>query len=312
MEKIKNMNNLPMKIICIALAVILWFYVSYEENPSMTKTVRNVPLAITGEQALKENGFSVYSVSEKSLNVSVTAKRLALARITNKSLSAVINVSSLKQSGEYTIPATVSSTVSSNASYYVKGPDIKVIIEPFLTEDHTVSANISNSGESTLIIRSMELSLNKTKLSAPESILKEVDQVTTREIIPNNRNTTQIKNEPLIVLGKDGKILEGVICDPSTVDISYTFYDVKTVPIVLSSSFPANGRAVLSQSEITLYGYGEDFNDITSVHTEEIDLSNYSGGSKVKTKLILPSGVRATDGITEIEVSVLPQSPKDD
>ena len=35
-----------------------------------------VPLAIAGEQALKENGFSVYSVSEKSVNVSVTAKRL--------------------------------------------------------------------------------------------------------------------------------------------------------------------------------------------------------------------------------------------
>ncbi|MEE0869423.1 MAG: hypothetical protein U0L70_06490, partial [Ruminococcus sp.] len=94
MEKVAR-EKLVVKIICVALATILWFYVSYQENPSMTKTVRNVPLAISGEQALKENGFSVYSISEKSVDVSVSAKRLSLSRLSNRTLSAVINVSSI-------------------------------------------------------------------------------------------------------------------------------------------------------------------------------------------------------------------------
>ena len=68
MEKIVR-DKLAVKIVCVALAAILWLYVSYQENPTMTKTVRNVPLAISGEQALKESGFSVYSISEKSVDV---------------------------------------------------------------------------------------------------------------------------------------------------------------------------------------------------------------------------------------------------
>ena len=119
MEKVMQ-NKKVIKIICLALAVLLWVYVSYQENPSMTKTVKNVPLVIVGEQALKESGFSVYSVSEKSVNVKATANRLSLARITNKTISASINVSSIKKAGTHTVPATVTSSISSNASCYVK------------------------------------------------------------------------------------------------------------------------------------------------------------------------------------------------
>ena len=58
MEKMMQ-NKKVIKIICIVLAALLWIYVSYQENPSMTKTVRNVPVSISGEQTLKTNGFSV-------------------------------------------------------------------------------------------------------------------------------------------------------------------------------------------------------------------------------------------------------------
>lgn len=294
-----------MKIICTALAVVLWFYVSYEENPSMTKTVKNVPLAITGEQALKENGFSVYSVSEKSVNVRVTAKRLSLARITNRTLSAVVNVSSIKQSGKYVIPAAINSSVSSSASYYVKGHDITVTIEPILTEKHSIKPDFGDSGDSTLIVRSSTLSENTVAVTAPKSILGEISTVTTRTIIPDSRSVTKQTGVELVVLGKDGKPIEGVVCSPGAVDVSYQFYDVKSVPVRLITS-EGEPWAQLSQNEVTIYGFGDEFHKINSIETETVNLSRYSPDAKIKVKLNIPDGVHVVGGISELELKPRP------
>ena len=207
MEKMMQ-NKLAVKIICTAMAIILWLYVSYQENPSMTETVRNVPLALVGEQALKESGFSVYSTSRTSVDVKVTAKRMTLARISNKTISAVINVSSIKESGTYTMPAAISSPITSGATYLVKGKDIKIIVEPIEKKTYNVEADIAQSQNASIILRSCELSQNKVSGSAPQSILNAIETVKTQQIVPEKGAKEQTLK--LVAFGKDGKALEGV------------------------------------------------------------------------------------------------------
>ncbi len=298
MEKIIR-SKLAVKIVCVALATILWLYVSYQENPSMTKTVRNVPLAISGEQALKENGFSVYSISEKSIDVKVTAKRLSLARLSNRTMSAVINVSSIKKEGTYVLPATVSSAVNSNATYYVKGKDIKVVIEPIKTGTYTIEADITSSTDTSVILKSHELSAKKVSVSAPESVMKEIGSVRTEQIT-TDKNTKE-QTARLIVYGKNGKILEGAECTPAEVKVTYSFHKVKTVPVVLKAT---SGKtfSLPSENTVKIYGSGDIFDKITQIETEEINLALYEKESKIRTKLNLPDGIMITDNSNEVEI----------
>lgn len=294
MEKITQ-NKLAVKIICVVLAIILWTYVSYQENPSMSKTVRNVPLAIAGEQALKENGFSVYSISEKSVDVKTTAKRLSLRKLSNKTISAVINVSSIKEAGEYVIPATVSSSVVSGASYYVKGNDITVIIEPIEATTFDVTPKISDKTDSDLLARSVSLSKEKVKVYAPESIIKEISKITTEEIIFENKNITKTDGVRLIALGKDGTIIEGVTISPETVDVSHPFYDVKRVGVTVTTT---NGEEydLPETYNIKVFGYGEDFDSLNRVFTEPIAESIYNGSEEYILTLKIPKNVITTFG----------------
>lgn len=300
MEKIAR-EKFVSKIVCIALALILWFYVSYQENPSMSKTVRNVPLAITGEQALKENGFSVYSVSEKSVDVKATAKRLTLARISNKTLSAVINVSSIKESGTYVIPATVSSAVSSSANYYVKGKDISVIIEPILEKDFSVEADFSSDIGSSLMLHSSSLSADKVTVTAPQSILADIASVKTETILPS-LDTAQ-KSAKLVVYGNNGKILEGAQCSPSEVNVTYSLFEVKSVPVILKTD-EGKTFSLPAQNSVKICGIGEEFDRIEQIETVPVSLKGLEANSTVRVKLEIPSGIVLQSGSDKIDVEL--------
>ncbi len=294
MEKITQ-NKLAIKIICVVLAIILWTYVSYQENPTMSKTVRNVPLAIAGEQALKENGFSVYSISEKSVDVKTTAKRLSLRKLSNKTISAVINVSSIKEAGRYVIPATVSSSVVSGASYYVKGNDIIVIIEPIETLSFDISPKLSEKTDSDLLVRSVSLSKEKVKVYAPESIIKEISQITTEEILFEDKNITKTDGVRLIALGKDGTVIEGVTFSPETVDVTHTFYDMKRVPVTITTT---NGDEydLPETYNVKVFGFGEDFDSLNRIYTEPISESIYNGTEEYTVTLKIPKNIITTFG----------------
>ncbi len=295
-------NKLTLKIVCTIFAVMMWFYVSYQENPTMSKTVKNVPLAITGEQALKENGFAVYKISDTSVDVKVTAKRTTLGKNSKKTLSAVINVSSINEEGEYELSPTVNAATS-DATYYVKGKDIRVIVEPIVEKSIKIRADIAESPNPELIIKESRTIPEKVTVSAPKSIANDILEVRTEQIVPENDKVTEIKDVNLIAIGKNGKPLEWAECTPSSVDVKYSFYDVKTVPVVLKTS-DGNTHSLSSDYTVKIYGSGEKFERIENVKTEVLNLSQYSPSDSVRVKLSLPESVYLASDVNEIEIKL--------
>ena len=300
MEKIMQ-NKRTIQIICVVLAVILWFYVSYQENPSMTKTVRNVPITVIGEQELKSNGFSVLSISAKDVDVKATAKRLSLARINNKTLTATVDVSSIKSSGTHVIPASVVSSHASGGSYFTKGKDITIVIEPILTKTKNIEKIISSPSSASVKLHSSVLSEDKVSISAPKSIMDKVDCIRTETVIPGTTGGSQTVR--LLVYSKDGKILEGVECEPSKVTVHYSLYNVKQVPIVLKTT---SGKIFSLPAEHTIKIYGSDsnFNKLKQIETEPINLAHYEVGSSVELNLNIPSYVHTEENVTRIKLTL--------
>ena len=284
MEKIME-NKRLLKIICVALAAILWFYVSYQENPSMSKTVRNVPVTIIGEQTLKENGFAVLSVSEDTVDVKATAKRLSLARINNSNLTATINVASIKKAGTHTIPALVTSNHSSGGSFYTKGNDLQIVIEPIINKSFKIEKSDPVISEPWVKLKSFEFSDDTVKVSAPKSIMSKVGSIRTETVIPGKTNGR--KTVKIVVYSKDGKILKGVDCEPASVTVEYKLYNIKRVPIILKTT--DNKKFNLPEdSYVEIYGDDERFEKLTHIETQPVDLSQYEVNSTISVELDIP------------------------
>ncbi len=303
MEKIER-EKLITKIICITLAVILWFYVSYYENPIMTKTVRNVPVKVNNEQTetLRERGLSVYSLSEEKVDVGVSTQRLNLAKVTNKSLSAYVNVSSIEKSGTYYLPAIVLCDVNVNATYYVKSEDIKVVVEPIISGTFNVEPDI----ESTYVAYdAFELDTEKIVISAPESIFDKIGSVKTKTI--KLEDETESVTKELVIYDKDDNPIDNksIVCSPRKVDVKFKYLSKKTVSVALKTA-NGNKHTLPAENNVLIYGRPDVLAEISQISTIEINLSPYEENSEVKLKLDLPEGIRVKDSDREISVVLNP------
>ncbi len=303
MEKIER-EKLITKIICITLAVILWFYVSYYENPIMTKTVRNVSVKVNDEQAenLRKRGLSVYSISEEVVDVGVSTQRLNLPKVTNKSLSAYVNVSSIESSGTYYLPAIVLCDVNVNATYYVKSDNIKVVIEPVISGTFNVEPDI----ESTYVAYdTFELDADEVTVSAPESIFNAIEAVKTEEIKIDKETDSVSKS--LIIYDKNGNPIDNdsIICSSKKVDVKFKYLSKKTVSVALKTT-NGNKHTLPAENNVVIYGRPDVLAEISQISTIEINLSPYEENSEVKLKLDLPEGIRVKDSDREISVVLNP------
>ena len=298
MEKIMQ-NKLALKIICTLLAVVLWIYVSYQENPTMTKTIDNVPITLSGEQALNENGLSVYSVSDNSISVIANAKRLTLARLTNKNTTGVINVSSFRKPGKYSVHVAVSSSITSDPVFTAKGKNISVVIEPIETKSFNIDVSFEQNEGSDFKVKSHTASDKKATLKAPESILNLVDSVKTEMISPS-KGKQSVK---LIAYDKNGAMLERVECIPASTEVSFSFYSSKTVPVVLKLKGGTKHKLPES-SNIRIFGEKSELDEIEQIETKTIDITPFEAGSDIETKLSLPKGISLYDSNDSIIVNL--------
>lgn len=298
MEKIMQ-NKLALKIICTLLAVVLWIYVSYQENPTMTKTIDDVPITLSGEQALNENGLSVYSVSDNSISVIANAKRLTLARLTNKNTTGVINVSSFRKPGKYSVHVAVSSNISSDPVFTAKGKNISVVIEPIETKSFNIDVSYTQKEGSDFKVKAHSTSDKKATLQAPESILKHVASVKT-EVISPSKEKQSVK---LIAYDKNGAMLERVECIPASTEVSFAFYSSKTVPVVLKLKGGTEHK-LSESSNIRIFGEKSDLDKIEQIKTKPIDISVYEANSDVEARLSLPKGISLYDSNDSIVVSL--------
>ncbi|MBQ8391043.1 MAG: hypothetical protein IJX50_00680 [Clostridia bacterium] len=299
MEKIMQ-NKLALKIICTLLAVVLWIYVSYQENPTMTKTIDDVPITLSGEQALNENGLSVYSVSDNSISVIANAKRLTLARLTNKNTTGVINVSSFRKPGKYSVHVAVSSNVTSDPVFTAKGKNISVVIEPIETKTFNIDVSFEQGkAASDFKVESHNTTDKKVTVKAPESILNLVSSVKTETLSPAKEKQTA----KLIAYDKNGVVLERVECIPAETDVTFSFYSFKTVPVVLKLKGGAEHKLPES-SNIRIFGEKADIDKIEQIKTKPIDISVYEANSDVEARLSLPKGISLYDSKDSIVVNL--------
>ena len=337
MKKRKLTDNLSLKIMSVAIAIVVWLIVVNIDNPVGTNyyTITDVEL-INKEYVESSDTIGKMCMPEEnqdSVKVAITASKKVRDRIR---LSDITAVADLQQAVSLdTDPVMVPITVTCSASGVLPS-DIKVTPQNLtvnLDEKETqefvvnVSKGDTKPGKD-YEVGSLTASPEKIRITGPKTLVNKIDKVNATIALDDNTedytqevnltiydknqetlsesemNSLRIENNAkVVVTAKLWKIRTGVKIAAGYVGTpagGYQVGSVKTVPDTISVAGNTEGLESLSEND-----------NMITIPADRIDISGESKDveRKISLKNLLPDNVKLTSDSSEdvwVTVSILP------
>ena len=337
MKKRKLTDNLSLKIMSVAIAIVVWLIVVNIDNPVGTNyyTITDVEL-INKEYVESSDTIGKMCMPEEnqdSVKVAITASKKVRDRIR---LSDITAVADLQQAVSLdTDPVMVPITVTCSAAGVLPS-DIKVTPQNLtvnLDEKETqefvvnVSKGDTKPGKD-YEVGSLTASPEKIRITGPKTLVNKIDKVNATSALDDNTedytqevnltiydknqetlsesemNSLRIENNAKVVVTaklwkiRTGvKIAAGYIGTPAS---GYQVGSVKTVPDTISVAGNTEGLESLSEND-----------NVITIPADRIDISGESKDveRKISLKNLLPDNVKLTSDSSEdvwVTVSILP------
>ena len=91
-----------LQILSAFAAIVLWFAITYTDDPSINISINNIQLKTSGEKSLEQNGLIFVNRDNlPGISIEVRGKRSDVQSILN-SVSAKVDLSDISEAGEYT------------------------------------------------------------------------------------------------------------------------------------------------------------------------------------------------------------------
>lgn len=305
MEKVKKSSNTALKIISLLLAVILWTYVTYQDNTERTHWFKDVPITVVGSEALSETGFYVTGTSRTSIDVKLRGNRADLSRVNIDDITVVMDVSGLSREGDTAVICEVKSVPNNIEVVSTRNGTVTVSAEEIITDIYPISVRVVGSPASGYSVFDTSLSSNEVTVRGPKTIVSTIASVATKSVSIDGANQSGVVSVGLTAYDSEGNSLSGVTFDPSTVEVSYNVLREKTVPLRISlTKIPINKDITYSPGTIKIYGSADDLAAVELITSAPLDVSQAEDGDVLSVGLNIPTGVRLTTDDSAIEVTV--------
>lgn len=329
MKKIKLAENVPLKIISVLIAVVVWMFVVNVENPVITSsyTIYNVEVI---NQAYIDNIGKMYMLDDKNrsgIRVTLTGERKTLNKIKGGDIKAVADLQQAVslETDPVMVPITVTCEGILSSNIEVTPKNLSVRIEEKKTQEFVVNVSRGDTkpgkGYEVGVLSSYP---EKVKITGPSSLINKIDKVNAN-IRLDGRTEDLTQERELVIIDKNGEIFTetemSYLNVPKVVitaklwevveakvqagysgepEYGYRVENVVTIPdtISISGSEEALENLELQSGKTLLYAGAVDISGKKKDYEEKINITE-----------VLPEGVKLTSDSSEdlwIRVSILP------
>lgn len=254
-------RNWKLKLFSLLFAIVIWgALISEDASLTRAKTFTDVPVSVTGVEALQHNGLVVVSGLEElqpiRMRAAVPQKMYDTA--VPSMYSVRVDVSRINSVGEQTIPIQTSSTFSHGAVEWLSANEVTVVVDEYITR-RRIPVRLSATGQLPEGVYSAGVSADPAHvvISGPRSLVEKVSYVSAsyNQAVISQTYGVQYSAAPFRLMSIDGteianKLIsvtsENVLLD--TLLVERTVYPMKEVPVNLTGI--TKGR-VLDGYEIT-------------------------------------------------------------
>lgn len=176
-------NNIPLKLMSVGIALIIWVLVTGVDDPVVTQPINNVPIQIRNGDYIESRG-KTYRLTEENQNISVlvTAKRSVLKRLNAQSVAAVADLTQLVDLDMKTNPVMVQVDVTvpgiSKDKIVPIPRNIAIEIENKASKEFNITIDTNNTQPSNeFVVGDLIANPNVITITGPESIINKIETV---------------------------------------------------------------------------------------------------------------------------------------
>ena len=312
-------RKLPLMLLALVCAVMVWLYDVTIVNPNDTATYSNIPVTLENEDALRENGLMVLDGDTLTVSLRIYGRRSELKKLNKGNISVTADLSELTEAGTHELsysvsfPANVSAgdlNIENRSPAYVP-----VTLEHYIrkaVEIRTVFEGDAQAQNGELVIDTdaMTLTPGEIQVTGPAELVEQVDCA---RILINKGDITKTTTAEYEyeLLDKQGEVIsmDELVTDYSAVSVSIPVQKYKEIPLTLKLQ-PGGGATkenisyTLSADTIKISGEAAQVDKLLSLELGTLDFASIVGPTTKTYPVTLPEGINNASGLSEISVDV--------
>lgn len=290
-------NNLPVKIISLLAAALLWVIIIASQSRAGYFPGK-IPILYTG---LPVN--LVYVTDVSSVQAKIITDPETWSHLTANNFSAKVDLSNLSE-GTHTVPINVTSN-NDKVQVVEKNPaTVLVRIEHSKTKTLPVTVKTIGAVKPGYQISSTSVDPDHVNVTGPASLIDGLTEVTAPTLIDETSGEDQVIQSKVKVLNKQGEEVPNLTFSPALVSVNIGFSQNslgKTVGIQVKTigSLPSGyvlNNLDINPKTVSITGDSDTLNRISQVSTKPFSLSNLTSNTTRKVDLDLPDGISLSEG----------------
>ena len=269
-------------IISLILALILWFYVVGEMNPTTNKTYRNIPITLTNTQTLQDNGMAVVSTSSEKMSITITGKRSAVNKVRSADISATVDVSEAAAgNNQLRVNISVPNSVDVKDQSLNR---ITVNVQKRISASRPVRILYSGSGGANTEATTTSVDPKQVTVSGARSQVNKVSYVKGLVNVSDIKTSETVISARLTPVDADGNEVSNVTLSQNRANVKTVLYYTKKVALTVPVKGENSGdykRTWKAPSTVVIKGNRNAIDKISSVTAKTIDLSDVGYGEGI-------------------------------
>lgn len=305
MMRIKSLfqRNLPAKIFALLVAIVLWFFVMNDQNPSIDGSF-TVPLNVVNAP----EGYKI-SRSDDTIKIKVRGPRSLFVSAAASEFKAYVSLDGVEE-GRNSIK--VQTVLPQGFELVEASPDVvTVTVEKIVQRLVKVDLIVTGASAQGTTVAKVEQNVSSVTVEGPKSSVDEVARVIGYVGLSGNKEDFNI-SVPLTAVNSDGREVEDVRVTPKSAEASVQLargLSKKVVEIkpVFSGELPAGyvlDRVRIDPSKIEIAGASTILDSLTAIDTEKIPLATETKSFHKEVQLELPEGVTVTNKKVNVNIDI--------
>lgn len=167
-------SKLLLKILSALAAIVLWFAITYTEDPIINQMLTDIKVVFEGEAILHDNGLIVVNKDEiPAISAVIRGNRSSVISSVG-SVTATVDLSEIKTAGQNTVTVKYNYPSSAVVLAKTKAKELTIETEKIVTRNIPVRIAVENADKNADFMVDATSSVDKVRISGAESVVYKI------------------------------------------------------------------------------------------------------------------------------------------